>query len=409
MTGRDATPSPTSSGISLLTSRSTPHLTGWSHTVFGKHPEADLESLVAQAADEALSHAQLDAGELDAIYVGVFNAGMSAQAFEAALPGVGRPELARTPATRVENACATGSAALYAGLDVIQAGRARNVLVVGAEHMTAADPQTVNDSLLAASYRREEAAAGSFAGIFGQIAHTYFARYGDHSATLAEIAAKNHRNGVANPVAHMRKDLGVGFCNKVSDRNPLVAGPLRRTDCSMVSDGAAAVVLQSAEVAGGAPRAVRWRGRSHANDLLPLGRRRDVLELAGARAAFQGAMAEAGATLDDLSLLETHDCFTIAELLEYEAFGLAGPGKGAGALESGMVAPGGALPVNMSGGLKAKGHPIGATGVSQHVLAAVQLTGEAGDMQVPGAELAGVFNMGGAAVANYFSVLERVR
>jgi acetyl-CoA C-acetyltransferase len=254
-----------------------------------------------------------------------------------------------------------------------------------------------------------EERAGSFAAIFGGLAQLYFERYGDHRDTLARIAAKNHANGVRNPYAHLQKDLGFEFCNTVSDRNPLVADPLRRTDCSLVSDGAAALVITAAELAGDAPRAVTWRGRAQANDHLPLSRRDDVLEFAGAREAFTRAMAEAGTSLSDLDLLETHDCFTIAELLEYEAFGLAEPGKGAIAIESGITARDGDLPVNPSGGLKAKGHPIGATGVSQHVMAAMQLTGEAGDMQLDDVELAAVFNMGGAAVANYFSVLERSR
>lgn len=386
-----------------------PSMTGWAHTRFGKAEEPDVESLLAQVTGEALVHAAIEPTDVDAIYVGVFNAGMSAQGFEAALVGVGLPELGTTPATRLENACATGSAALFAGLDVVASGRANTVLVLGAEKMTAAPMDRVNDALLAASYRAEEAGAGSFAAIFGSLAEQYFDRYGDHREALARIAAKNHANGVDNPYAHLRRDLGFDFCNTVSENNPEVAGPLRRTDCSMVSDGAAAIVLQSADAAAAAPRALAWRGRAHANDHLPLSRRGDALELAGARRAFNQAMAEAGTALSDLSLLETHDCFTIAELLEYEAFGIAEPGKGAIAVESGLVARDGALPVNVSGGLKAKGHPIGATGVSQHVMAALQLTGEAGDLQLPSAETAGVFNMGGAAVANYFSVLERTR
>lgn len=386
-----------------------PHLTGWAHTRFGKAAEPDVEALLARVSGEALAHAEVDPADVDAIYVGVFNAGLSPQSFEAGLVGMGLPALALTPATRLENACASGTAALFAGLDLVASGRARTVLVLGAEKMTSADSATMNEALLSASYRAEEAGAGSFAAVFGQLAQAYFERHGDHRETLARVAAKNHANGVRNPYAHVQKDLGFEFCNTVSEKNPQVAGPLRRTDCSMVSDGAAAVVLQASEVAASAPRAVTWRGRAQANDHLALSRRADVLDFSGARRAFQQAMAEAGTTLADLSLLETHDCFTIAELLEYEAFGLAEPGKGATAIESGMVERDGSLPVNVSGGLKAKGHPVGATGVSQHVMAAMQLTGRAGDMQLPDPQLAGVFNMGGAAVANYFSVLERVR
>ena len=223
---------------------------------------------------------------------------------------------------------------------------------------------------------------------------------------LAAIAAKNHKNGVANPLAQMRKDLGRDFCRTASEKNPLVAGPLKRTDCSPVSDGAAALVLAAGDVA--ASRAIAFRAAIQVNDYLPMSKR-DILAFEGCRLAWSKAFAQAGAKLDDLSLVETHDCFTIAELIEYEAMGLVPSGQGARAILDGLTEMGGRLPVNPSGGLKAKGHPIGATGVSMHVLAAMQLDGSAGDFQVKDAELAGLFNMGGSAVANYVSILERVK
>ena len=198
------------------------------------------------------------------------------------------------------------------------------------------------------------------------------------------------------------------FCSTVSEKNPIVAGPLRRTDCSLVSDGAAAIVVADRETALALSRAVGFRARSHQNDALPISRR-DVIAFDGARRAWANAKQEAGVSLDDLSFVETHDCFTIAELIEYEAMGLTAPGQGHVAVREGWTQKGGRLPVNPSGGLKAKGHPIGATGVSMHVMACMQLMGEAEGMQVSGASLAGVFNMGGAAVANYVSILERVK
>jgi acetyl-CoA C-acetyltransferase len=220
------------------------------------------------------------------------------------------------------------------------------------------------------------------------------------------IAAKNHKNGVATPFAQMRKDLGFDFCNTISDRNPYVAPPLRRTDCSLISDGAAALVVAAPDAAAGLARAIGFRARAHANDHFPLSRR-DPHAFEGARRAWALALAEAGLGLDDLDLVETHDCFTVAELIEYEAMGLAAPGEGYRVVRDGVTSLGGRLPVNPSGGLKARGHPIGATGISQQVMACLQLMGEAGDMQVSGASLAGVFNMGGAAVTNYVSILER--
>ena len=384
-------------------------IVGWSHTPFGKLDDPDTESLMARVSGAALDHAGISPEAVDGIYAGVMNSGFQKQDFQAALVALAEPALAYVPATRLENACATGSAALYAAMDFIEAGRGRVALVVGAEKMTARSTEDTGDILLNASYRKEEAnLPGGFAGVFSRIATAYFERHGDHGEALARIAAKNHANALDNPYAQIRKDLGFEFCNTVSEKNPYVAAPLRRTDCSPISDGAAALVLADAETAAGLRRAIGFRARRHVNDFLPLSRR-DPIAFVGAARAWREALTDAGATLDDLSLVETHDCFTIAELIEYEAMGLAPRGHGVRALREGWVQKGGRLPVNPSGGLKAKGHPVGATGVSLHVMACLQLAGEAGAMQVPDATLAGVFNMGGAAVANYVSILERVK
>jgi acetyl-CoA C-acetyltransferase len=384
-------------------------IVGWAHTVFGKSDAPDTEALMAQVTGAALEHAGVDAGDVDGIYVGVMNNGFSKQDFQASLVALADEKLAHVPATRLENACSTGSAALYSALDFVESGRGRIALVVGAEKMTATPGVQIGDILLGASYHREEASVeGGFAGIFGRITQNYFQRYGDRSEELARIAAKNHANGMGNPYAHMRKDFGFEFCNTVSDKNPYVAAPLRRTDCSLVSDGAAALVIADAETAEGLERAIAFRARRQVNDFLPLSRR-DPTAFEGARMAWRKALDDSGLTLDDLSLVETHDCFTIAEMIEYEAMGLAEPGQGYRVVRDGITAKGGKLPVNASGGLKSKGHPIGATGVSMHVMAALQLMNEAEGMQVPDAKLAGVFNMGGAAVANYVSILERVK
>lgn len=384
-------------------------LTGWAHTKFGKLDAPDVQTLMAEVAAGAIADAGLEPKDIDAIAVGVYNNGFSTQGFEAALVGERLPELASVPAIRAENACATGSAALFTALEKVECGRAQAVLVIGAEKMTATPNERVNQILLSACHRATEEAAGSFAGVFAQLADLYAERYGDPREAMAHIAAKNHHNGVANTYAHMRNDLGFDFCATESPKNPVVAGRLLRTDCSMVSDGAAAVVVSNADLARSARRAVAVRGRAQANDHLALAARPDPLALTGAGVAFAAALADAGADLQSLNLLETHDCFTIAELLQYEAFGIAEPGKAADVLAAGATTRDGWLPVNVSGGLKAKGHPLGATGVSQHVMAAMQLVGEAGDMQLPAVELAAVFNMGGAGVANYASVLERTR
>jgi acetyl-CoA C-acetyltransferase len=384
-------------------------IVGWAHTQFGKLAGETVESLIVRVAGEALADATISAGDVDEIVLGHFNAGFSAQDFSASLVLQASPDLRFKRATRVENACATGSAAVHQGLKSIAAGSARIVLVVGVEQMTTTPPADVGHYLLKASYVREEADIdGGFAGIFGKIAGLYFQRWGDQSDALARIAAKNHKNGVSNPYAQIRKDLGYDFCRTESEKNPRVAGPLKRTDCSLVSDGAAALVLADVETALKLNKAVVFRAAEHVQVFLPMSRR-DVLKFEGCAVAWKRALANAGAGLNDLSFAEVHDCFTIAELIEYEAMGLAPEGQGARVIAEGTVAKDGALPINPSGGLKAKGHPIGATGVSMHALAAMQLTGTAGDMQVKDARLGGTFNMGGTAVANYVSILERLR
>ncbi|MBV8825639.1 MAG: acetyl-CoA acetyltransferase [Hyphomicrobiales bacterium] len=384
-------------------------IVGWAHTPFGKLDAETVESLVVRVAAEALADAGVAAADVDEIVLGHFNAGFSAQDFTASLVLQADPDLRFKRATRVENACATGSAAVHQGLRAIEAKAARIVLVVGVEQMTTTPAAEIGRNLLKASYVREEANIdGGFAGLFGKIAGHYFQKYGDQSDALARIAAKNHKNGVGNPYAQMRRDLGYAFCRTESEKNPFVAGPLKRTDCSLVSDGAAAVVLADLDTALLLDKAVAFRAAEHVQDFLPMSRR-DILKFEGCTEAWKRALAKAGVTLGDLSFVETHDCFTIAELIEYEAMGLVPEGRGATAIAEGLTEKTGKLPINPSGGLKAKGHPIGATGVSMHALTAMQLTDRAGDIQVPGARLGGIFNMGGAAVANYVSILERIK
>jgi len=346
---------------------------GWAHSPFGKlEAEPDLESLIARVARAAIEDAGISPAEIDAGFVGIFGEGFTPQGFPASLLLQSVPEMRFRPITRYENACATGSAAIHGARDFIAAGRGRFALVVGAEKMTATPGPKIGEILLTASYRKTESdIEGGFAGVFGRIAEAYFQRHGDQSDALAMIAAKNHKNGVDNPWAQMRKDFGFDFCRNESEKNPYVARPLKRTDCSLVSDGAAALVLADAETAKSMGKAVRFRAAVQVNEYLPIAARA-IIRFDGAR-----------------------------------TMGLAPEGKGGRAALEGWTAAGGKLPVNRSGGLKAKGHPIGATGVSMHVLAAMQLCGQAGAMQLPRADLAGVFNMGGAAVANYVSILER--
>src|SRR6516164_8416404 len=324
----------------------TASIVGWAHTPFGKLDAETVESLVVRVANEALADAGIGASDVDEIVLGHFNAGFSAQDFTASLVLQANPDLRFKRATRVENACATGSAAVHQGIKAIEAKAARLVLVVGVEQMTTTPAAEIGRNLLKASYVREEAdITGGFAGIFGKIAGLYFQKYGDQSNALALIAAKNHKNGVANPFAQMRKDLGFEFCRRESEKNPFVAGPLKRTDCSLVSDGAAALVLADVETALAMRKAVVFRSAAHVQDFLPMAKR-DILKFEGCAEAWRQALGAAGIALKELSFVETHDCFTIAELIEYEAMGLTAEGEGARAVADGMTLKDGPLPVN---------------------------------------------------------------
>src|SRR6188472_4606798 len=225
-------------------------IVGWAHTQFGRLAGETVESLIVRVASGALTDAGLEPKDVDEIVLGHFNAGFSAQDFTASLVLQASPDLRFKPATRVENACATGSAAVHQGIRAIEVGAAKFVLVVGVEQMTRTPGPEIGRNLLRASYLPEDGdTPGGFAGVFGKIAQAYFQKYGDQSDALAMIAAKNHKNGVANPYAQMRKDFGYEFCRSESEKNPFVAGPLKRTDCSLVSDGAAALVLTDSEAA----------------------------------------------------------------------------------------------------------------------------------------------------------------
>ncbi|NKF24127.1 thiolase domain-containing protein [Solimonas marina] len=381
-------------------------IVGCGHTRFGRL-SASLEELIQEAVTEALADAGMTGEAVDAVWLGHFNSGMVADGFCSSMILGADSALRFKPAIRCENACASGAAALYSALDAVASGRVDVALVVGVEKMTHLDTAAVTRALGGASYQREEAGM-SFPEIFSRYAQAYADRFEDPTEAMARIAVKNHSNALANPLAHMQKPLPLDFCLSVSERNPMIAAPLKVTDCSLITDGAAALVLTRRDRSADYPRAVGFRAAEQVSDLLPLSRK-DLAAFEGPRHAFQQAYAAAGITVNDLDFAEVHDCFTIAELMTLEAMGLAKPGEAPAIVREGQIERGGRLPINLSGGLKAKGHPVGATGVSMHVLAARQLTGRAGKMQLDGAELGLCFNMGGGAVTNCVSVLEPLK
>jgi acetyl-CoA C-acetyltransferase len=384
-------------------------IVGSGHTPFGRLDTQTLEDLIVAAAREAIDEAAISPAEIDAVFLGHFNSGMVPDGFASSLIHQAAPELRFKPAMRCENACASGAAAIHAAINAIQSGRIEVALVVGAEKMTSNTTAEVTRALAGAGYQNDPAEAGlSFPQLFGIAARQYTERYQSPLDSMARIATKNHTNALGNPLAQMRREVSFEFCNTVSDKNPEIAAPLRLTDCSLITDGAAALLLTTPERARQFKREVRFRAAEQVSDFLPLSRR-DFIAFEGPQLAIAKAYEAAGISVDDLNFAEVHDCFTIAELLIYEAMGLAPAGQGHRALEDGTVMRGGRLPVNLSGGLKAKGHPVGATGVSMHAIAFRQLTGQAGDIQCPNANLGLIFNMGGAAVANYASILEAHR
>ena len=288
-----------------------PVITGWYHSPFGKFDHLDPELMMAEAAVGALAHADIAPQQIDSIHIGHFNAGFVYQDFPSSLLANHIEALRFTPSVRLENACATGSAAIHSALQAVLSGQSQHALVVGFEKMNTLPTAEVGKILLKCCYAKEEAdIEGGFAGVFGNIAQSYFDRYGDQSDALAMIAAKNHANGVLNPYAHMRRDFGYEFCRQPSAKNPFVAGPLKRTDCSLITDGAAALVISREDLLGERRHAVRFRAAVQVNDYMPLSRR-DPTYFEGAARAWQQALQRAELSLADLSLVETHDCFTI--------------------------------------------------------------------------------------------------
>ena len=268
-------------------------IVGWSHGKFGKLDGETSESLIVKAATEAIAHAGIEPKDVDVIYVGNMNGGFVRQEFHSSLALQAHPDLRFKPSTRVENACATGSAAIHMGLNTLAAGKARFVLVVGVEKMTELNSAQAGEVLIKASYVAEEAnIEAGFAGIFGKITSAYFQRYGDKSDALAKIAVKAHKNGAKNPYAHFQKEFAYEFCRNPSDKNPFVAGPLKRTDCSPVTDGAAAVILTDVTTALGMKQAIAFRAAEQVNDFLPMSRR-DIVAFEGCERAWAQAFAAA--------------------------------------------------------------------------------------------------------------------
>jgi acetyl-CoA C-acetyltransferase len=373
-------------------------------TEFGELWGDSLRTIWAKAAVAALADAGIDS--VDLITVGCMAPGLFVGQEHLASLLADELGMAGVAASRLESACASGGLAVRAGFAEIAAGLADTVLVTGVEKMTDVDGADATYALGTAADQECEGFHGiTFPGLYAMLARAHMARYGTTVEQLAAVAVKNHANGLLNP--HAQYHLKVTIKDVLE--STMVADPLRLLDCSPVTDGAAALVLttveRARELAGGRP-VVTITGSGLATDTITLANREDLTELRAVRLAAERAYAMAGRKPQDLHVVEVHDCFTIAEIMATEAIGLFEPGSGAQAAAAGLTAIGGKIPVNTSGGLKSKGHPVGATGAAQIAEIVSQLRGEAGQRQVEGARIGLAQNMGGSGGSSVVHILE---
>jgi acetyl-CoA C-acetyltransferase len=374
-----------------------------------------IRDLITEVGRKAIADAKIEAGEIKAGAVGNFNAGQFTKQLHlgAFLPEID-PKLRGIPTMHTEAACASGALSVLLGAQWIMGGFYDVVLVVGAEQQKTMSSLDGSDVLgAAADYHIEKPEYGDFMfpKLFGKIAQIYIDKYGASESDLAQVAWKNYAHAKLNPLAQMRDaDVTVDYASQVSEKNPSVAPPLKVTDCSQITDGAASLVLVSGkflERAGRDPKkTARLLGFGHTTDYLAL-EKKDAPTFSTARKAAESAFGMANLKPRDMQGAEVHDCFSITEILAYEILGLAEPGKGAELAKSGATAlpqvrngSSGKLPfeipVNAGGGLIGDGHPVGATGVRQVFEAYQQLTTQAGARQIENVKRFLTFNMGGS-------------
>jgi acetyl-CoA C-acetyltransferase len=404
---------------------------GMSH--FGAFKEKDSRDLFVEAFRATLAEVQrgIDPREIEAIYVGNLSGDcFEGQAHMAPLMAewVG---LNPRPATRTEDACASSGVALREGIIAIASGIYDIVLVSGVEVMNKLTTAKVTDTLAAAADAIYEVPVGAtFPSLYAQIATAHMAQYGTTEEQFMKVGIKNHANGALNPKAHFNvsiRDIMSSRIAKAKQRggpipswtdemeflkdpsaNPIVAWPMKLFDCSPITDGAACAILVAEEIARNfTDKPIYIIGTGQASDAQALHGREDMTSLKAARLAAEQAYGMAGVTPEDIQLAEVHDCFTIAEVLAIEDLGFFKPGEGPKAAEEGRTARDGDKPINTSGGLKAKGHPVGATGVGQVVEIWEQMTGHAAQRQVPGVNLALTHNVGASGSTVTVHIFER--
>ena len=374
-------------------------------TKFGVH-DKPLQELFGEAALPALDDAGVDPSDIDAFYFGNAMSGQAENDTHLGPKLASHVGMAGIPVQRFEDACATSSNAFKNAVEAVDAGIHDIVLVGGVERCT---PETGKDTaamtriFASASHRQYEQPTGlTFPGVFALFTKRHMHEYGTTEEQLAEVAVKNHGNGALNPNAHFGKETTV---EEALD-GPIVADPFRLMDCCPFSDGASAVVVVSDELADSYDAPVDVTGVGHATDVVPIGDKDTPHVTQAARDAAAQAYEQADTSAAEMDFAEVHDCFTGAEILASEALGLIEDGEGGPAAAAGRTARDGDAPINPSGGLKAKGHPIGATGTAQLVELTEHLRGDAGERQIDGAERAVAHNLGGDAATTVVTVME---
>jgi len=376
-------------------------------TKFGELWDRSFRDLFVEAGVSAIEDSGIQGEEIDSLYVGNMSGGRFVEQEHIGSLIADYAGLASTlnvPATRVEAACASGGLALRQAILSVASGHDNVVVAAGAEKMTDVDMDTATDALAAAADREWEGIMGAtFPGLYAMIARLHMHKYGTTPEQLAAASVKNHHNGTMNPIAQFRNEITI---DTVLNSN-MVADPLHMFDCSPISDGASAVVVVAADIAKKySDTPVYVKAATQASATISLHDRADITTLDSSVAAGQRAYKMAGMTPDDIDMVEVHDCFTIAEICAIEDLGFFKKGDGGRATEAGETAIDGRIPVNTSGGLKACGHPVGATGIKQAVEITEQLRGTAGKRQIDGAEVGMTHNVGGSggtAVVHIFS------
>lgn len=370
---------------------------------FGVRREG-LSALVAGAGRAALADAGISPGEIGAFYLGNYAGDVFVHQNHLAPWCAVALGFQGIPCARVEGACASGGLAFIQGAQAIASGAHDLVLVAGAEKMTATPLAETTEHLSAAGDREEVVSGATFPALFALIARRHMHQYGTSREAMAEVAVKNHRNAFQNPDAHLHKRI---TREDVLNARP-IAEPLGLYDCSPVSDGAAALVLCSRDRAGGfGGIPVDILGCGQASDHMTLQAKADITRFAATEKAARVAFSMAGLGPKAVDVIEVHDCFTIAEIAAIEDLGFVEKGEGGPATLEGYTALAGPKPVNPSGGLKAKGHPVGATGAAQIAEIVTQLRGLAGSRQVPGAEIGLAHNLGGSGATCVVTILGR--